>query len=187
MWPPFWHMEKNKIWDVLFVPHTQSTTWPKNYAHWCRPPPWLLFVFGLGIKQFYRNRGGAITWEHWVKIVQNQFCRPKLTKTSFFGQNPVFSAKIDENQVFLVKIGQNHFFGQNLVFSVKIDHIHFSRPNSTQTSFFLGQKPVFFRPTSTTTRFFGQKTIFSSQNPPEPLLSAKIDHNQFFWPKSTKA
>ena len=48
----------SKIWEVGFMPHTHSTTWPKKYAHWCGPLAWLFPSFGSGVKQLYRNRGG---------------------------------------------------------------------------------------------------------------------------------
>ena len=59
---------------------------------------------------------------------------PNEPKTSFFGQNPVFPAKIDEDQVFRLKSTETSFFtGQKPVFPAKIDQNHFSWPNETKT------------------------------------------------------
>ena len=68
----------------------------------------------------------------WAKVNQNQFCRSKLTKTRYFGQQPVFPVKIDPKPLFPAKINENQFF----------------RPKLTKTSFF-GQnrpKPLFSAP-----------------------------------------
>ena len=60
-----------------------------------------------------------------VKINRNHFFRPKSTKTTFSGQNPVFPARINQTRFY----GQNRpnpvFFGQKPVFSVKINENHF--------------------------------------------------------------
>ena len=49
----------------------------------------------------------ATTWEHWVKVDQNQFFQSKLTQTSFF------SVKIDQNQFFWPKPMKTSFSGQH--------------------------------------------------------------------------
>ena len=122
-----------------------------------------------------------------VKIDENHFVRPKLTKTSYFGQKPVFPVKIDQNHFFRPKPTKTTFFGQNRpkpVISVTTSFSSESQPKppfpaKIDQNQFLRSKPS----------FSGQnrrRPIFFGQNRPKPLFLAKFNQNKFFQPKSTK-
>ena len=65
-----------------------------------------------------------------VKINQNHFARPKLTKTSFCGPNALFPAKTDKDQsVFSAKTNQNHFNWQ-IYFLLRFPKMCFPRKRS---------------------------------------------------------
>ena len=104
-------------------------------------------VLGLGHWEKFRPKASFS-----AIINLNQFFWPKLTKTSFFGQNrpkPGF---------FGWKSTRTSFVSQNLPKPVFLAKNQFSRPISTKSSF--------FRP----------KTSFPGQNRPKPDLKSQISN-----------